>query len=232
LVAEDLVMAVYLPLLGAIVAGGSAVAVGGSVTIALAAAGSTLFVAFRYGHVISRAVASPSAEALLLSVLGLALVVAGLAERLHISAAVGAFLVGIALSGPAQQRIHGLLQPLRDLFAASFFVLFGLTIDPRSIPPVLAAAAALAILTTATKTGAVWWGTARAGIGPRGRRRASSVLIARGEFSIVIAEIGVAAGIEHRLGALATAYVLLLAIAGPLVTRYAARTRTPIRGPR
>jgi CPA2 family monovalent cation:H+ antiporter-2 len=57
----------------------------------------------------------------------------------------------------------------------------------------------------------------------RGRRRAAAVLIARGEFSIVIAEIGVAAGIEHGLGALATAYVLLLAVAGPFVTRYAAR---------
>jgi CPA2 family monovalent cation:H+ antiporter-2 len=223
LVAEDLVMAVYLPLLGAVVAGGSAVVAGGSVTIALAAAGSTLFVAFRYGHVISRAVASPSGEALLLSVLGLTLVVAGLAEQLHISAAVGAFLVGIALSGPAQQRIHALLQPLRDLFAASFFVLFGLAVDPRNIPPVLAIAAGLAVATAATKMGAIWWGMARAGIGPRGRRRASSILLARGEFSIVIAEIGVSAGLEPQLGALATAYVLLLAIAGPLVTRFTTR---------
>lgn len=75
----------------------------------------------------------------------------------------------------------------------------------------------------ATKIASVWWGTARAGIRPRGRRRAASVLIARGEFSIIIAEIGVRAGIEHRIGALATAYVLLLAIAGPLMTRLATR---------
>jgi CPA2 family monovalent cation:H+ antiporter-2 len=226
LVAEDLVMAVYLPLLGAILAGGSALAVGGSVSVALAAAGATLFAAFRYGHAISGAVVSPSGEALLLGVLGLTLVVSGLAEQLHISAAVGAFLVGIALSGPAQQRIHGLLQPLRDLFAASFFVLFGLTIDPRNIPPVLTVAAGLAAVTAVTKIGAVWWGMARAGIGPRGRRRAASVLVARGEFSIVIAEIGAGAGLEHQLGALATAYVLLLAIAGPLVTRFTTRTPT------
>lgn len=225
LVAEDLVMAVYLPVIGALLAGGSALAVGGSVVIALAAAGLALFVAFRYGEAITLAVASPSREGLLLGVLGITLVVAGLAERLHISAAVGAFLVGIALSGPVQQRIHGLLQPLRDLFAASFFVLFGLAIDPRNIPPVLLVATALAAVTATTKMATVWWGAARARIGPRGRRRAASVLIARGEFSIVIAEIGVAAGIEHRLGALATAYVLLLAVAGPVVTRYAAHAR-------
>lgn len=226
LVAEDLVMAVYLPLVGAIVAGGSALAVGGSVVVALAAAGSALFVAFRYGQTISRAVASPSAEALLFGVMGLALVVAGLAEQLHISAAVGAFLVGIALSGPAQKRIHALLQPLRDFFAASFFVLFGLSVDPRNIPPVLAIAGALAVITAATKMAAVWWGTAQAGIGPRGRRRAAVVLVARGEFSIVIAEIGVQAGSNRRLGALATAYVLLLAMTGPLMTRLATRRPT------
>lgn len=227
LVAEDLVMAVYLPVVGAVLVGGSAMTVGGSVTIAVAAAGVALFVAFRYGETISQAVASPSREGLLLGVLGVTLLISGMAERLHISAAVGAFLVGIALSGPVQQRIHGLLQPLRDLFAASFFVLFGLAIDPRDIPPVLIVAAALALVTATTKGVTVWWGAARAGIGRRGRRRAASVLIARGEFSIVIAEIGVAAGIEHRLGALATAYVLLLALAGPLVTRSAARARGP-----
>ena len=232
LVAEDLVMAVYLPVIGAVLAGGTILAVGGSVAIALGAAGLALFVAFRYGETITRAVASPSREGLLLGVLGITLIVAGLAERLHISAAVGAFLVGIALSGPVQRRIHGLLQPLRDLFAASFFVLFGLAIDPRNIPPVLLVAAALAVVTAATKFATVWWGAARAGIMPRGRRRAASVLIARGEFSIVIAEIGVAAGIEHRLGALATAYVLLLAVAGPLITRYAARGRRPTARPR
>lgn len=230
LVAEDLVMAIYLPLLGALLAGGSALAVGGSVALALTVAALALVVAFRFGPAISRAVTTPSGEALLLSVMGLTLVIAGLAEQLHISAAVGAFLVGIALSGPVQQRVHGLLQPLRDLFAASFFVLFGLTIDPRNIPPVLAAAALLAAVTAATKAGAVTWGAGRAGIGQRGRRRAASVLVARGEFSIVIAEIGVAAGIEHRLGALATAYVLLLAIAGPVVTRLAARPPAVPRG--
>lgn len=226
LVAEDLVMAAYLPLLGAVLAGGGALVVTRSVVLALIIAALTLLVATRFGHAISRVVASPSSEALLLGVLGLTLVIAGLAERLHISAAVGAFLVGIALSGPARERAHGLLRPVRDLFAATFFVLFGLSVDPGNIPPVLAAAVVLAAVTAATKVGAVWWGATRAGIGHRGRYRAATVLVARGEFSIVIAEIGVAAGIEHRLGALATTYVLLLAVAGPLATRLAASPRT------
>jgi CPA2 family monovalent cation:H+ antiporter-2 len=44
--------------------------------------------------------------------------------------------------------------------------------------------------------------------------------VARGEFSIVIAGLAVAAQIEPRLGALVTAYVLLLVIIGPLTARY------------
>ncbi len=219
LVAEDLVMAVYLPVLGALLVGGTALAIGTSVLVALSAAGVVLVVALRAGHVISRFVETPSKEALLLSALGLTMVVAGLAEKLHISAAVGAFLVGIALSGSVQHRATELLRPLRDLFAATFFVFFGLSIDPGELPRVLPVAVGLAVVTAATKLVTAGYGGRRAGLGARGRRRAAAVLMARGEFSIVIAEIGVAAGIEPTIGPMAAAYVLLLAIGGPLAAR-------------
>src|SRR4030095_6851234 len=102
----------------------------------------------------------------LLVILGLALVVAGLAQQLQVSAAVGAFLVGIALSGRAAEAAHDLLTPLRDLFAAVFFVFFGLQTDPRSIPPVALAATALALVTAGTKI-ATGWGGGRGGGGGR-----------------------------------------------------------------
>jgi CPA2 family monovalent cation:H+ antiporter-2 len=44
--------------------------------------------------------------------------------------------------------------------------------------------------------------------------------VARGEFSIVIAGLAVSAGIEPSLGPLATAYVLILVVLGPLTARY------------
>ncbi len=50
------------------------------------------------------------------------------------SAAVGAFLVGIALSGEVAHGARNLLSPLRDLFAAVFFVFFGLSTDPADDP--------------------------------------------------------------------------------------------------
>jgi CPA2 family monovalent cation:H+ antiporter-2 len=218
LVLEDLSMAVYLPILTALLAGVGLA--GGSITllISLGTVSIVLFVALRYGRVISRAVSSDNPEMLLLVVLGLTLLVAGIAAQLQVSAAVGAFLVGIALSGEVAHGARNLLSPLRDLFAAVFFVFFGLSTDPAAIPPVFAIALGLAVLTALTKIATGWYAARRAGVKSAGRWRAGGTLVARGEFSIVIA--GLAVGVEPRLGPLATAYVLILVILGPLAARY------------
>ncbi|MFD4598395.1 cation:proton antiporter [Streptomyces sp. NPDC058464] len=234
LVLEDLSMAVYLPIITALLAGAGLAAGSLTLAVALGAAGLVLLIAVRYGRHISRFVSSDDSEKLLLVVLGLTLLVAGIAQKLQVSAAVGAFLVGIALSGEVAEGAHHLLAPLRDLFAAVFFVFFGLHTDPSSIPPVLLPALALAAVTTLTKIATGYWAAKRAGISAKGRWRAGGTLVARGEFSIVIAGLAVTAGIEPSLGPLATAYVLILVVLGPLTARYTepvarrltARTRT------
>ncbi|MGW1541249.1 cation:proton antiporter [Streptomyces sp. NPDC002309] len=220
LVLEDLSMAVYLPILTALVAGVGLVAGGVTLAIALGAAALVLLLAVRYGRHISRFVSSDDPEKLLLVVLGLTLLISGLAQQVQVSAAVGAFLVGIALSGEVAEGAYSLLAPLRDLFAAVFFVFFGLNTDPASIPPVLLPALGLAAVTALTKIATGYWAAARAGVGARGRWRAGGTLVARGEFSIVIAGLAVTGGIEPSLGPLATAYVLILVLLGPLTARY------------
>ncbi len=157
LVVEDLAMAAYLPLVTGLLVGGGLLASALPVGVALATVALVLLVAVRYGETLSRLVFTPNDEVLLLVILGLALVVAGVAQQLQVSAAVGAFLVGIALSGRAAEAAHDLLTPLRDLFAAVFFVFFGLQTNPRSIPPVALAATALALVTAATKVATGWW---------------------------------------------------------------------------
>jgi CPA2 family monovalent cation:H+ antiporter-2 len=122
--------------------------------------------------------------------------VAGLAESLRISAAVAALVVGIVLSGPAAEGAQALMSPLRDLFAALFFAFVGLSLDPGQIPPVLGPAAALAAVGVVTKLATGWLGAMRAGVGPQGRIRAGVTLVARGEFSIAIAGLATAAGID------------------------------------
>ncbi|MEU3553719.1 cation:proton antiporter [Streptomyces fragilis] len=220
LVLEDLSMAVYLPIITALLAGTGLAAGSVTLAIALGVAGLVLFLAVRFGRHISRFVSHQDPEKLLLVVLGLTLLVAGIAQQLQVSAAVGAFLVGIALSGEVAEGAHHLLSPLRDLFAAVFFVFFGLHTDPAAIPPVLLPALALAVVTALSKIATGYWAARRAGISVNGRWRAGGTLVARGEFSIVIAGLAVTSGIEPRLGPLATAYVLILVIVGPLTARY------------
>nr|WP_296069903.1 cation:proton antiporter [uncultured Actinoplanes sp.] len=219
LVIEDLAMAFYLPLVTAVLAGVGLIGGVKALAVAVVTVIAVLVVAIRYGSTISRFMSVRDPEALLLSVLGMTLFVAGVAAELKVSAAVGAFLVGIALSGPVAHHATEMLSPLRDLFAAVFFVFFGLSTDPADMPPVLLPAFGLAVLTMLTKVLTGYLAARRAGIALPGRLRAGLGLMPRGEFSVVIAGLAVASGVEPRLAPLATAYVLITVISGPLLAR-------------
>jgi CPA2 family monovalent cation:H+ antiporter-2 len=239
LVLEDLVMALYLPILTALLAGLGLLRGVISVSIALATVGVVLVVALTFGEKISDVMFDENDEVLLLRVLGLALLVAGVAAQLQVSAAVGAFLVGIALSGEVAESARAVLTPLRDLFAAVFFVFFGLSTNPADMPPVLLPAFALAIITMATKVLTGYIAAKRVGIAVPGRLRAGLALMPRGEFSVVIAGLAVASGVEPRLAPLATAYVLITVVTGPMLARLPdypwfkamVRRRTAVRRP-
>jgi len=219
LVIEDLAMALYLPLVAVLLIGQDWLSGSISILIALLTVSLVLFVAIRFGESISHNISHESNEIILLTTFGMILLVSGLAQRLQVSAAIGAFLVGIALSGPIAERAHDLISPLRDLFAATFFFFFGLQIDPATLPPVILLAVALGLVSAFTKILTGWWAAKRAGIDRAGQLRAGSALVARGEFSIVIAGLGVTAGLNPQLGSLATAYVLFLVVLGPLLSR-------------
>lgn len=220
LVIEDLAMAVYLPLVAVLLVSSDVVSGLVSLAIAVAAVAIVLLAALRYGEQMSRTISDPSDEVLLLTTFGLVLLVAGVAQRLQVSAAIGAFLVGIAVSGTAAERVRDLLGPLRDLFAAVFFVFFGFQVDPSGIPNVALLAVGLGVVTALTKVATGWWAARRVGVARWGRWRAGATLTARGEFSIVIAGLGAAGGaVDPQLRPLAAAYVLLMAILGPIAAR-------------
>ena len=164
LVLEDLAMAIYLPLVGVLLVGGGPATIAFSVAIAVAAVVVVLFVAVRYGEAISHFAAHESDEIILLSTFGTVLLVAGLAQRFQVSAAV-----------------------------------------------------VLGLVTALTKIATGYWAVRRAGGAHRARLSGGMALVARGEFSIVIAGLGYA--VEPRLGPLSAAYVLFLAILGPLLAR-------------
>ncbi len=227
LVIEDLAMAVYLPVVAALVADNDLDATVVTVVIALAAVAVVLWSAIRWGDRLSALLAPGSDEALLLAVFGLTLLVAGLAEQLQVSAAIGAFLVGLALSGTVQERAAELVQPLRDLFAATFFLFFSFQVRPADLVDVALPALALGIVTAAGKLVSGWVAGRSIGVGGPGRLRAGTALIARGEFSIVIASLGAATVDGEDLGALAAGYVLVTAVVGPLAAKHADRITLP-----
>lgn len=220
LVIEDVAMALYLPLLTALLAGGGAGKVVVAVVIAVAAVAAVIVVATRFGGHVTKLVAAQDNESLLLGVLGLTLLVAGLAERLHVSAAVGAFLVGIAVSGSVAETAAEVLAPLRDVFAAVFFVAFGLSTNPHTLPAVLPLALLLAALTAGTKMVTGYLAARRAGVKRRGRWRAAVTLVPRGEFSVVVAALAVSAGAETKLGPTAACYVLITILLGAAAYRW------------
>lgn len=218
LVIEDLAMVLYLPIVSGVIFGDSPGATVLAVTISLTAVIVVLGAAYLFGDRLSAIALSHSSEALLLTLLGVTLLAAGVAERLNLSTAVGAFVVGVALSGEIVSHARGLLLPLRNLFAAVFFVFFGLQVDPGAIPDVVVVALILAVVTAGTKVATGWYAAKVAGIGAPGRWRTGTALVARGEFSIVIAELGVAE--EPDLGALAATYVMVLTLVGALAYQF------------
>lgn len=220
MVFEDLLMAVFLPVVTAVLLGVGLLGGTLSVLAAVLAVTFVMVIALRYGRVINRILFSTNDELLLLGILGFVLIVAGAAEQLHVSTAVGAFLVGIALSGQVAESAKVVLSPLRDLFAAVFFVTFGLKTDPQQVPEVLPVALALAVVTVATKIALGAWAARRAGIARPGQLRAGTLMVPRGEFSIVIAGLAVSAGIPG-IGALAATYVMVMAIVGTILARLA-----------
>lgn len=220
LVIEDLVMAIFLPVLAVVLAGGSGV---GAVLSGVAGFGlvmTVLLVSPLVERHANRVLDSDAPDVLLITLLGAAMVVSGLAEMVHVSYAIGAFLLGITLSGQVADRARTLMNPLRDSFAALFFVNFGLEVDSSTLTTMFIPAAVLAIVTTGSKLLTGWSAAKFAGASSNGARRAAVSLVPRGEFSIVLAGIGVAAGITIDMKSLVVTYVLIVAIGGSLLTRF------------
>ncbi len=217
LVLEDFAMAAYLPLLAVLAAGETWLHAMGGMGVAITALVVAFTVSYRWGHHVGRLIAHPDDEQLLLRILAMTLIVAALAEYIHVSAAVGAFLVGLTLTGSTARRARTVLTPLRDLFAAVFFLAIGLEAEPKQLIPMLPAALALAVVTALTKVAAGMFAARVDGVGRQGQLRAGTVLIVRGEFSLVI--IGLVGETVPAVEALATPYVFLLAVIGPVAAR-------------
>jgi CPA2 family monovalent cation:H+ antiporter-2 len=226
---EDLAMAAYLPALGGLLIAGEGLAGLGTAILAVGLVIGVLLLARRFDVGLGRLIFSRSDEVLVLTLVGFALVIAGLAESVQASAAIGALLAGIVLSGPAARGARALLTPLRDLFAAIFFAFIGLSVDPSDVWGAALPAVIVAAIGFGTKAATGWWGARD--LDAPARIRAGIALVARGEFSLALAGLAASADVEPRLPPLAVAYVLILAILGPIAARIADVTTRPRERP-
>jgi CPA2 family monovalent cation:H+ antiporter-2 len=218
LVVEDLTLAPYLPLLTTLVAGAGAIAGFLSVTVAVLVTAVALLISFRGEDALGKVLNTQAHGGLLLTVFGAALFAAGSAELVGFSSAVAAFLVGLALTGEVAYAVRLRLAPLRDLFAAVFFLFFGLSVDPADMIPVLPLALLLTILGVAGKM-YVGWNIAKDMSDGNAWKRAGAFLIPRGEFSIVIAGLAATTTFGGQLQALTITYVLLTSLAASFALR-------------
>lgn len=164
-------------------------------------------------------------ETLLIATLGMCFGMALLAEEAGYSVALGAFLAGLLVAESGKgKRVEPLLQPFRDLFAAIFFVAVGMTIDPRLIARHALPILVLTVVVLVGKTVGVTVGTFLLGHGLRRSVRAGLSLAQIGEFSFIIAGLGVSSGaVRDFLLPVAVAVSCITALTTPWLIRASAR---------
>ncbi|MUV88568.1 cation:proton antiporter [Halapricum sp. CBA1109] len=229
LVYEDLVIAVYLVVASTLVLGGGdlesaaqsmAVAVGFILALlVLVAKGTPLF---------QRLLSTDSRESLVLRAVGITVPVAGLALYLGVSEAVAAFFVGMAVSSTDHVHdIEGLLEPLRDVFAAVFFFWIGLVTDPLLFVDVAGLILAAVVVTTPTKLLSGYLGGRVYGLDARRSTRVGLGMTTRGEFSLIIASLALSGagttltgGVGETIYAFAVGYVLVMSVLGTTLMQF------------
>ena len=223
---EDIFLAVYLTLVSGLVLSG-ATSVGQAATSAVVALGfmlAILAVGRQATPWLNRALDISSNEAFLLLIFATLLLVAGFSETIHVAEAIGALLVGLVLAETEhRQRIEHLVIPFRDLFGALFFFHFGLTIDPYALSGAIWPALGAVALTLVGNFAAGMLAGRSARLSPRASANIGLTIVSRGEFSIIMANLGRDGGLLAILQPFAALYVLILAILGPLLTM---RSRT------
>lgn len=219
---EDIFLAVYISVLSGLVLSGAS-SVGGVILSAGIALG------FMLGFIILGRLATPllnkvfnirSNELFLLAVFATLFIVAGFSETIHVAEAIGALLVGLVLAETDHmKRIEHLILPFRDFFGALFFFSFGLTINPFELLDAFWLSIGAVAITLFGNFLAGMLAGRSAGLSHKASSNIGLTIVSRGEFSIILANLGKAGGLMQLLQPFAALYVLILAILGPILTK-------------
>ena len=227
LIAEDLIAVLLLAILTPIASG-----TGLSATALALASGKLL--AFLVGLLVVGVLLVPrfvrfvarmnSAETTVIACTGICFAFALLARRFGYSVALGAFLAGALVSESGQAKpIERLMEPVRDVFAAVFFVSVGMLIDPALVAKHWVAVLVLTLVVVVGKVIGVSIGAFLVGSGVRTSVQAGMSLAQIGEFSFIIAGVGLALGaVRDFLYPVAVAVSALTTLITPWLIRFSA----------
>jgi CPA2 family monovalent cation:H+ antiporter-2 len=219
---EDVFLAVYLSILSGLVLSGST-SLGGVLLSALIALGYMLvllIIGRKAAPLLNRALNIRSNEVFALVIFSLLFLIAGFSETIHVAEAIGALLIGLILAETEHmKRIEHLILPFRDFFGAIFFFSFGLTINPLELGGAVWLSVGAVIITLIGNYVAGLLAGRSAGLSPKASSNIGITIVSRGEFSIIMANLGKAGGLMPILQPFAALYVLILAILGPILTK-------------
>jgi monovalent cation:H+ antiporter-2, CPA2 family len=159
-------------------------------------------------------------EFFLLAVVGFVVGMSAAAQELGLSEAVGALMAGVVLSETSvRDEIEERFFSWRDVFAALFFFVFGLSIDVSAIGDVGWILAAAVAVTLAGKVGGTLVAGRLGGLSQRQSFNAGVALVAHGEFTVILAQLAsenpaISATQQAELVAFAGLYVLVTATLG------------------
>ncbi|GAB3041180.1 cation:proton antiporter [Oleiagrimonas citrea] len=227
LVAEDVMAVVLLTVLTAVALGGTVAADAISVVWHL---GLFVVVGLILGllllpRLVDHVAGYGRDEVLLICVLGICFGACLLAASMGFSVALGAFLAGaVVAESRSSGRVVHLVEPLRDMFAALFFVAIGLKIDPAMLYHYIGPALIIAVVVVLGKTFAVSLGVFLTGHDARTSMRTGLSMAQIGEFSFVMATLGVSLGVvSDFIYPVAVAVSVLCMAMSPYLVRSADR---------
>jgi CPA2 family monovalent cation:H+ antiporter-2 len=219
---EDIFLAVYISIVSGLVLSG-AVSPANVLTSALIALGYMLLLIVlgrKAVPLLNRLLNIKTNEVFMITVFAGMFLIAGFSETIHVAEAIGALLVGLILAETEHmKRIEHMILPFRDFFGAMFFFSFGLQIDPTSLGGAVWLSIAAVIVTILGNFFAGLFAGRRAGLSAKASTNIGLTIVSRGEFSIILANLGKSGGLLDILQPFAALYVLILAILGPLLTK-------------
>ncbi|REK59296.1 MAG: cation/H(+) antiporter [Thermobacillus sp.] len=223
---DDLFLAVFLSIMSGLLLGGATSVGGVLMSVGISVGYMLLFfiIGRKANPILNKLLNITSNEIFIIVVFAVLFFVAGFSEKLHVAEAIGALLLGLALSETEHsKRIEHLVVPFRDFFGAIFFFSFGLSIDPTTLGDAAWYAVGAVVITLIANIVAGMMAGRNAGLSHKASMNIGLTVVARGEFSIIVANLGAAAALAPMLQPFSAMYVLILAIAGPLLAKESKR---------